>query len=93
MHCGNWAAGANILYKPLDFMVVTVFLQDKVCHISLRFQSLENPYPESPLFSEEVSYLLRKQISSEHTIFNDNTLIRPHEVFEVLFANVSRSET
>lgn len=57
---------------------LAVFSQDNICHISLRFQSLENSYPENPLFAEEVSYLLRILTSSEHTILNGNTSKRPH---------------
>lgn len=64
----------------LELTGLAVFSQHNTCHISLRFQSLENSYAENLLFVEEASYLLRNLTSSEHTIFNGNTSKRPHAV-------------
>lgn len=74
-------------------MGLAVLLQDNICRISLRFQSLENSYPENPLFAKEVSYLLRIQTSSEHTIFNGNISKRPRAVLQVPFSYTSRCDT
>lgn len=54
-----------VLYWPLVFTVLTVFSGDGICHISSKFHRFGKQLPENPLLAKEVSYLLRKRISSE----------------------------